>query len=274
LPPELANALREKFLAVGQEHALDDFHRRAGNVLVIAPHPDDDVLGAGGTMAVYSEARKAVFSLYVTDGRGSPGRDEIISDEEFVLRRRRESVLALEKIGAAGAFFLGHRSEDLAGEGGRGAEGEVRDIARFLQPEEIFLPAPYERHRTHQRCTKISVAALRSAAPCALLRGYSLWGCFSGGKKRVFSDISSAIRKKVDAVIAHESQIAYKSYHQGILGKNNYDAVFWETHETQGAAFAEIFVDMTELLTNPDLTLAEFVSRDFACFRKTFLLDV
>ena len=132
---------------------------------------------------------------------------------------------------------------------GRTIEGELEEIIRMLKPAEVYLPAPYERHKTHQVCTRITIDALRAAEHWpSMALGYSLWGSFWGGKERISRDIGPVIRQKVDAVIAHASQIEYKSYHQGILGKNNYEAVFLESHEVQKASFVEIFLDLTELL--------------------------
>jgi LmbE family N-acetylglucosaminyl deacetylase len=105
------------------------------------------------------------------------------------------------------------------------------------------------------------------------LLGYSLWGSFWGEKRRVVRDISSYIRKKLEAVLAHASQIDYKSYQQGILGKNNYEAIFWESHEIQKAAFVEIFLDMNELLENRNLTLAAFIRQDVEAFIQAFGLS-
>ncbi len=264
--------LHGKFSPVRKETVLENYRGKKGSVLVIAPHPDDDVLGAGGSMALYSDQGKAVFSIYLTDGRGSPRRDEDLKvpDEEFAARRQTEAVSALAKVGATGAFFLGHRSGELTGGNGKIAAAEISAVCRFLLPEEIFLPAPYDSHPTHQRCTHLAIGALRPIHPRPILLGYSFWGCFRGGKERVFRDITPVIRRKVDAVLAHASQIACKNYQQGILGKNNYDAVFWETHEPQKASFAEIFLEMTELLEHEALSLEEFMRQDFELFLKDF----
>ncbi len=71
--------------------------------------------------------------------------------------------------------------------------------------------------------------------------------------------------------MAHASQIANKNYQQGILGKNNYEAIFWESHEPQKASFAEIFLDMIELLEKRDLSLGEFMRRDLERFTELYL---
>ena len=223
-------------------------------------------------MAMASSQGKGVFSVYITDGRSSPRKDRTISDDEMAARRQEEAVAALQAVGAVGGIFLKMRSTEWEKEGERRAEKELAEILQFVRPEEVFLPAPYERHRTHQRSTHLGIEALRQAAPLkTTLLGYSLWGSFWGGKKRVVRDITPFIKKKLGAVIAHASQINYKPYQQGILGKNNFEAIFWESHELPKAAYVEIFLDMTELLEKSDLTLEAFMRQDLEAFVQDFL---
>ena len=266
------SAWRDKFTAVQEGRSLDEFRGRSGNLVVISPHPDDDVLGAGGVMIEAAEKGKGVFSVTVTDGRGSPRKGPAISDEEMVERRQKESTAALKVVGAAGGFYLRRRSSDLEGEGGKEVEKDLRDLFEWLTPGEVYLPAPYERHKTHQRVTRLALEALRSsAASNPSLLGYNLWGGFFGEKKRRVKDIRPFIRKKVQAVLAHSTQIAYKNYQQGILGRNNAEAIFWESHDIQKASFVETFLDMTELLERKNLSLDNFIREDVESFIRAFL---
>jgi LmbE family N-acetylglucosaminyl deacetylase len=263
---------KDTFIALGEGKSLDEFRGRAGNLVVVSPHPDDDVLGAGGVMIGAAGEGRGVFSVTVTDGRGSPRKGPAISEEEMVALRQKESMAALKAVGAAGGFYLRKRSSELEGEGGEEVGRELKDLLEWLRPTEVFLPAPYERHKTHLSCTRLTIEALRSStAPKPLVLGYSLWGNFWGEKKRVVRDISPFIRKKVGAVLAHSTQIAYKNYQQGILGKNNSEAVFWESHEVQKADFVEIFLDMSQLLEVKELSLADFIRQDVEGFIRAFL---
>ena len=90
----------------------------ATRLLVIAPHPDDDVLGAGGLMQRVRSTGGTVRVVYLTDGDGYP---EGVQQEEHVQtptakdylgygkQRRREARAALVRLGLADAFqtFLG-----------------------------------------------------------------------------------------------------------------------------------------------------------------------
>lgn len=87
-------------------------------LLVVAPHPDDDVLGAGGLMQRVHERGGTVRVVYLTDGDGYP---EGVQAEDHVeaptpadyrgygKQRRREAHAALLALNLADAFqtFLG-----------------------------------------------------------------------------------------------------------------------------------------------------------------------
>ncbi len=261
----------EKFQAVKKGVLLADYRGRKGNILVVAPHPDDDVLGAGGTMAASSAGGKGVFALYITDGRGSPRKDPGITDQEMAALREREALCALRVLGAAGGFFLRKRSDELAKEAG--IEEDLKNILQSVGPEEVILPAPYERHRTHQQCTRITVQALRGTDLKPALLGYSLWGSFWGEGRRLVRDITPFMKKKMKAIRCHASQTAYKNYGKGIQSKNNYEAVFGASHEIQESGYVETFLDMNDLLAEKTLTLGEFIRRDVEDFRRAFLVS-
>ncbi len=254
------------FIPTATDGDLKIYLQQNENIIVIAPHPDDDVLGVGGYMASAADRNQQVFTIYLTDGGRSPRLDKNMADSQMVSRREKEAISALRLLRAKGGFFLKFKSQELAEKSGQVQE-VLGKIFALLQPEVVFIPAPYERHKTHLICTQIALAALRA---CKIktpnLLGYSLWGNFWGGHKRVIFNISAYIKDKVQAILAHESQMAYKNYQQGILGKNNYEAIFWQSHEVQKFSFAEIFLEMNILLHNPKLSLTDFIRQDMEAF--------
>ena len=71
------------------------------HILVIAPHPDDDVIGMGGTIAVKAKEGYKFTIVYITNGGGSSRSAEYkdISKQELIeLRKRgRTSIIPLVK---------------------------------------------------------------------------------------------------------------------------------------------------------------------------------
>jgi LmbE family N-acetylglucosaminyl deacetylase len=79
------------------------------SAVVVAAHPDDEVLGAGGTMAILAAAGVPVRLVAVTDGEAShPG-----ADPAAVARTRAaESAAALDLLGASGIEVVRLRFPD------------------------------------------------------------------------------------------------------------------------------------------------------------------
>ena len=70
------------------------------NVLVIAPHPDDEVLGCGGTIAKYAANGDEVYVCVMTKGR------EPLFSPEAVERVREECRKADAYLGVREVIFL------------------------------------------------------------------------------------------------------------------------------------------------------------------------
>lgn len=103
--------------------------------VVVAPHPDDEVLGAGGLMSLLARQGNAVVVVAVTDGEAShPGSQRT---ERLGARRTEESLQALTVLGVDPANRLRLRVPD----GGIGAdEARVADeLAALLRPGDTCL---------------------------------------------------------------------------------------------------------------------------------------
>ncbi len=219
---------------------------RANTILVISPHPDDDVIGMGGTMRVLAGEGKKVFSVYVTDGSSGAGTNKHTGSV-----RRREALAALKTVRAHGAFFLNHASRELAGGAAASVARQLRKIIALLKPVEIYMPSPFERHPTHRRVTRIALQALKNTAHAPRIWGYSVWGGVYGLPGTRVVDISQTVRAKKRAIRQHASQTRIKPYDAGILGRNAYEGIFAETHAALCMALAEAFIDMAFLQTWP-----------------------
>ncbi|MER8258078.1 PIG-L deacetylase family protein [Streptomyces albidoflavus] len=70
-----------------------------GPVLVLAAHPDDEVLGFGGTAARLAAERREVHVLTATDGEASHPGSRVLPPEALARARRRELAEALDALG-------------------------------------------------------------------------------------------------------------------------------------------------------------------------------
>jgi LmbE family N-acetylglucosaminyl deacetylase len=71
-------------------------------VLVVVAHPDDEVLGAGGTLARHARAGSKVHILFLADGVGARGADKAAAERRIAAARKAAACL-----GAQEPVFLG-----------------------------------------------------------------------------------------------------------------------------------------------------------------------
>lgn len=249
--------IKNFFIPASSPCALDTFKRGARNILVVAPHPDDDVIGAGGTMRMLADKGCNVFSLYITDG-SSP----IFKNKNINLLRQQEALSALKIVRARGGIFLNHKSSRVKRAEPAPVIEEIKKVVCFFMPEEIYLPSPFERHATHVCATRLAVTALRHIKGYyPKLRGYAVWGGIYGLPGSCAADITKVIHIKKKAIRMHKSQLAAKAYDSGMLGRNHYEGAFMETHSSGGFKYAETFLDMGELLVNRKSSLQSFAKK-------------
>jgi LmbE family N-acetylglucosaminyl deacetylase len=139
------------------------------SVVVVAAHPDDEVLGVGGTMAILAAAGVRMRLIAVTDGEAShPGADPVVIGRT----RTAESAAALGLLGAGAAEVvrlglpdteLGAHQDELA--------GLLRELCAGF--EVCLAPWEEDAHADHE-------AAGRAARQAGLADGrtvlsYPIW---------------------------------------------------------------------------------------------------
>jgi LmbE family N-acetylglucosaminyl deacetylase len=228
--------------------------------LFIAPHPDDDVIGAGGLMALLARSRRPVAVVYITSGAPGGGR----RCPEAAHIRRKEALAALKVVQARGAFFLPFTSRDVLEQPAR-VQAALMHIVRLTGPHAVYLPCPFEQHPTHRAVTRLSVGVLRRCNPGGIeLWGYSVWSALPPCPHVRSVDITRVAHLKRAAVEQHKSQVALKDYPGGILGFNRYAAVFNSLlPDRKEVCYVEQFLDMRMLVLNRRLSLERCAARVF-----------
>lgn len=90
------------------EHTLPPLDEDADRLIVVAAHPDDETLGAGGLMARAARRGAPVTVIIATDGEGSHPGSPTHTAERLAALRRREVLDALARLGdAIRTVFLG-----------------------------------------------------------------------------------------------------------------------------------------------------------------------
>ena len=182
-----------------------------GPVLVIAPHPDDEVLGVGGTMARLTDAGVDVHVLIAT--RGQPPQ----FSEEQVARVRGEAKAAHALLGVKETIFLDHPAAGLDQTAHADVNRSIGAVVRDLRPETLFLPFVGDIHLDHQLVFLSSLVAARPHGPvypnrllCYETLSETNWNApqvTPGFTPNLFVDIEATLERKLDAMRAFGSQV-------------------------------------------------------------------
>lgn len=204
-------------------------------ILVLAPHPDDETFGCGGTLRLLANAGAAIDVLYMTRGElgvDAPEAATAESKARLAAVRTEEARAACQILGARDVGFLD------------GKDGEVQeqprlasDISRYLSHSDytrIFCPWPQDAHIDHRATYRWLSAALESHPTRADVWLYEVWTPL---RPTTLVPIDATIDAKSSASQAHKSQLACLDYLTGFRGLASYRAL-----TCPGAKFAEAFL--------------------------------
>lgn len=183
-----------------------------GDLLVIAPHPDDEIISSSGLIAAHRDVGRRVVCAVVTDGaRGDFKNDEGI---DYVDLRRAESKEAGDVLGGVEYRFLGFPDGGFASVLANDEAHVIavfRDLLRSSDWSTVVFPSPFEFHPDH-RAT--AFALMRAAAEAPEGR----WLAYEIGEMvpcNLLLDITAYRERKEKALQAFRSQIR----HNDIVGK-------------------------------------------------------
>jgi LmbE family N-acetylglucosaminyl deacetylase len=138
-------------------------------VVVLAAHPDDEVLGVGGLLAALAARRHKLVLVWVTDGEASHPGSTAIPRAELGARRREESQRAVAQLGLKPVA-----THHLALPDGRVAEHprELDDALHHIMCPGDLVIAPWssDGHPDHD-----AVGAAAAATPGIVTWHYPIW---------------------------------------------------------------------------------------------------
>jgi LmbE family N-acetylglucosaminyl deacetylase len=187
------------------------------NILVIAPHPDDESIGCGGTLASHADRGDRVSVVCLTSGELGI---KSMTPEQVWYVREQEAQAAAKVLGIASVSFL--RCPDwFLGDNISTAADALRSILEAEKPEVIYAPHALEWHPDHKAALPVLAAALTGVAMNPPeIRTYEVWTPLA--EYDHVEDISVFIEQKLAAVRCYTSQIVDLHYDRAIEGLNRY----------------------------------------------------
>lgn len=184
------------------------------NVLIIAAHPDDEVLGCGGTIARHAADGDTVRILIL--GEGATSRD---GEQGFLTTK------ALEENARQVASFLGAQSVDF----GRFPDNrfdsiDLLDLVKSIEavvgkfePEILYTQSGGDLNIDHAMTYRATLTAVRPMEGCPIRSLYTYevnsstewsFGHFTPAfRPDYFVDVSGVIDRKVQALTMYDSEI-------------------------------------------------------------------
>ena len=141
---------------------------------VVAPHPDDEAIGAFGLIAALRARGAIVDVTLVTDGGASHRHSQRFPRARLRDIRYAETRRVLRRAGIRrqNLRFLGYPDGDLGFAGPATVARLARDLARRPRPDLIVTPSVDDNHADH----RATAAAVKRAWPDSIARlSYLVW---------------------------------------------------------------------------------------------------
>lgn len=187
------------------------------NVLVFAPHPDDEILGCGGTMARHVAAGDEVTVCIVTSG-GPPVYDNSVAVKNgwpHTLYPEIKKSHAL--LGVKETIFLQLPCVLLEQEPRHIVNGKILDVVRQVKPEVVYIPHFGDMQKDHAIVAEAVMVAVRPKYPHKVRAVYAYealseteWNIPHAANAFIpntFVNIDEYLDKKLAAMECYQSQL-------------------------------------------------------------------
>ncbi len=246
------------------------------NILIFAPHIDDDMIGCGGAIIKYLSTNKNVSICYLTDSGGLGSKS---SRTDIIKERRNEALTIASLIGLRkdSLFFLNGEDGNLYESD---IEDDIKDVIKLVKPDTIFMPCLLDTHKDHYTV---------SVKLCKLYKKFVKF--FNGitiylyESQSPITEFYSNICLNITEVISNKIQITkvYKSQpsdfrfmiNQNMIngatfGKGKFVEIYIKTNmENYSAFFSKYYSDLEKYLKVREKLIPNGDSRDLIASYKT-----
>lgn len=192
---------------------------RRGRTLVLAAHPDDEVLGCAGAIISHIRQGDPVFIVIATDGGCPVHPDQQIPG--YALLRKRESMDASQVLGCGTPRFLDYPDQGLKSV--KNLDEKLLQLFDEIQPEIIYLPAFTEIHPDHHALFEAGTEAATKFTGELTLFYYEIG---APTRTNCYLDITGSIEQKRRAIHCFASQLKVQNLDEQIIGLNHYRAYY------------------------------------------------
>lgn len=248
--------------------------------LGIGAHQDDlEFMAFHGILAGYGREDRWFTGVTCTNGSGSARAGAFAEYTDQQMRDvRKEEQREAARIGQYAAMIqLDYPSADIKASPAPHPEADLLAVLQTARPRVVYTHNPADKHETHIGVLKATLRALRQLPPgerpeqllgCEVWRDLD-WLC---DEDKTPLDVSGHDELAEHLNEVFTSQIAGgKRYDLAIQGRRRANATFFQSHSTDASESLCFAIDLTPLLRDDTLTLAEFITPFLNRFRDDVL---
>jgi len=180
-------------------------------ILIIAPHPDDEILGVGGTIAKYVSMGHEVYVCIVTKGCLP------LFEKNGVEKVRTECKQADQLLGVKNTIFLDFPAAMLEDVPRHELNDKISNVIQTIKPDEVYLPHRGDMQLDHKMITDAAMVGLRPRYKHVVKKiyayetlsetGWDIPNTVNEFIPTVYNDISKFLEKKLEALAIFKSQV-------------------------------------------------------------------
>lgn len=186
-------------------------NKKKETIIVFSAHSDDFVIGAGGTIAKYTEEGGKVIAIIFSYGEGS----HPWLKESIVQKMRSKEAFKASDVLKCKTFFFDLKEFKFMNEyKEKKIEQKLLGLFKTLKPSKIFTHSNEDPHPDHQAVYKITMELYEKIKQKPEVYTYSIWNPVSFKTKypSLYIDVSKTFSQKLKALKTFKSQKIHISY--------------------------------------------------------------
>jgi len=177
-------------------------------ILIIAAHPDDEVLGCFGTVARLIKEGYEAYTLILSEGKTARG------EEKNIDKLKTEMIKANQHIGIKEVFQKKFPDNSFDSIKLLNIVKEIEKVIKKIQPEIIFTHYEKDLNIDHQLTYKAVITATRPMVECKVKEIYSFeilssteWNYPLSFSPDIYFDITDTLENKIKAMNCYKSEL-------------------------------------------------------------------
>lgn len=193
-------------------YEVTDFSQK--DAIILAPHPDDESLGCGGSIVKHVNSKSRVKVIFLTSG--DKGDFENKFGENYINIRKQCACNAMEVLGVKDFEFWEYGDRQIALFKDE-IESRLLKTLHDFNPSLLYAPSPLEVHPDHRASFEIALKVAKISNVSLML-----YEVLMALYPNILVDITNDIENKILAIKNYFTELSYNDYLNKIIGLNKF----------------------------------------------------